>query len=214
MTAKWGCTHLHTNLKGKIKKVAGREVFVESEKEISDDDLKALRKLSRELDSGESPYYCIVSVLMLREGWDVRNVTTIVPLRPYTSKAGILPEQTLGRGLRRMVPSGQVNEVVAVIEHEAFARLYREELAQEGLPIEIVDVDKVPTTTVSIFPDTANKDAAALDIAIPSLSAVRRHCPCSDRSPRRRCARRSSRCGRCRWGKRRRGTCNTRGGTS
>ena len=69
-----------------------------------------------------------------------------------------------------MVPSGQVNEVVAVIEHEAFARLYREELAQEGLPIEIVDVDKVPTTTVSIFPDTANKDAAALDVAIPSLT--------------------------------------------
>lgn len=163
--------NLHTNLKGKIKKIAGREVFVESEKDINDEDLKALRKLSRDLDSDRSPYYCIVSVLMLREGWDVRNVTTIVPLRPYTSKAGILPEQTLGRGLRRMVPSGQVNEVVAVIEHDAFARLYREELAQEGLPIDIVDVDKMPTTTVSIFPDTANKDATALDIQIPSLSA-------------------------------------------
>ena len=82
------------------------DVFEESEKEISDEDLKALRKLSRELDSGTSPYCCIVSVLMLREGWDVRNVTTIVPLRPYNSKAGILPEQTLGRGLRRMTPTG------------------------------------------------------------------------------------------------------------
>jgi hypothetical protein len=44
--------------------------------------LKALRKLSRELDSNSSPYVCIVSVLMLREGWDVRNVTKIVP-SPY-----------------------------------------------------------------------------------------------------------------------------------
>jgi type III restriction enzyme len=57
--------NLHTNLKGKIKKIGGQEVFVESEKEISDEDLKALRKLSRELDSGTSPYFCIVSVLML-----------------------------------------------------------------------------------------------------------------------------------------------------
>lgn len=173
--------NLHTNLKGKIKKVGkgadAREVFVESDKEISDEDLKALRKLSRDLDSDESPYYCIVSVLMLREGWDVRNVTTIVPLRPYSSKANILPEQTLGRGLRRMTPPGQANEVVAVVEHEAFARLYREELAQEGLPIEIVDVGKVPATTVSIFPDTVKKDVKALDVLIPRLTAAAQTMP-------------------------------------
>ncbi len=172
--------NLHTNLKGKIKKVGkgadAREEFVESEKDISDEDLKALRKLSRELDSGSSPYFCIVSVLMLREGWDVRNVTTIVPLRAYSSKAGILPEQTLGRGLRRMTPPGQANEIVAVIEHEAFARLYRDELAQEGLPIEVVDVEKVPTTTVSIYPDP-KKDAEALAISIPRLTAANQTLP-------------------------------------
>ncbi len=173
--------NLHTNLKGRIRKVGkgadAREEFVESEKEISDEDLKALRKLSRELDSGTSPYFCIVSVLMLREGWDVKNVTTIVPLRPYSSKAGILPEQTLGRGLRRMTPCGQANEIVVVVEHEAFARLYRDELAQEGLPIGMVDVEKVPTTTVSIYPDTAKKDLKALDIAIPQLTAANRTLP-------------------------------------
>lgn len=172
--------NLHTNLKGKIRKVGkgaeAREEFVESEKDISDEDLKALRKLSRELDSGTSPYFCIVSVLMLREGWDVRNVTTIVPLRPLNSKTGILPEQTLGRGLRRMTPPGQANEIVAVVEHEAFARLYREELAQEGLPIEIVDVESVPKTTVSIYPDP-KKDAAKLDILIPRLTAASQTLP-------------------------------------
>lgn len=62
------------------------------------------------------------------------------------------------------------NEVVAVIEHEAFAKLYREELAQEGMFIEIVDRNKVPSTTVSIFPDP-KKDLDALDIAIPRLTA-------------------------------------------
>lgn len=168
--------NLHTNLKGKLKRV-GRGAnatyeFVESESEISDEDLRELRKLSRELDENTSPYRCIVSVLMLREGWDVRNVTTIVPLRPYSAPANILPEQTLGRGLRRMVPSGDVAEVVSVVEHPAFASLYRQELAQEGLPIEIVDVEHIPRTTVTIYPDGEHKDLDALDIQIPRLTSA------------------------------------------
>ncbi len=62
----------------------------------------ALRKQSNEIDTWKSPYKAIVSVLMLKEGWDVRNVTVIVGLRAYAAKSNILPEQTLGRGLRRM----------------------------------------------------------------------------------------------------------------
>jgi type III restriction enzyme len=168
--------NLHTNLKGRLRK-RGRGVtsyyeFVESEKEISDEDLKELRKLSRELDEDKSPYQCIVSVLMLREGWDVRNVTTIVPLRPLTAKSGILPEQTLGRGLRRMTPPGpdQPIETVTVVEHKSFASLYREELAQEGLPVEIVDTDKIPRTTITIYLDAENKNLAELDLEIPRLT--------------------------------------------
>jgi len=154
--------NLHTNLKGKLKKIGkgnnARYEFVESEQDISDEDLKALRQLSRELDSNASPYLCIVSVLMLREGWDVRNVTTIVPLRPLNAKSNILPEQTLGRGLRRMTPPGQANEMVTVVEHPSFVSLYQQELEQEGLPLEIVDISQVPRTPITIFPDEAHKD--------------------------------------------------------
>ncbi len=167
-------TNLHTNLKGKIKWIGGRKngypVFQESEKEISDEDLKALRELSRQIDSDQNPYACIVSVLMLREGWDVRNVTTIVPLRPYTSKANILPEQTLGRGLRRMTPPGEAAELVTVVEHPAFVSLYAQELEQEGLFIETFDVENVPKTTVTIYPDKEKKDFAKLDIVLPEVS--------------------------------------------
>ena len=167
--------NLHTNLKGKIKKqkVEGRtiEVFVEDEKAISDEDLKALRRISRDLDSNESHHTCIVSVLMLREGWDVRNVTTIVPLRPLTAQSNILPEQTLGRGLRRMTSPGQANELVTVVEHPSFINLYEQELEQEGLPITIEEVEKVPATTVTIFPDEA-KDFDKLDIVLPALTAA------------------------------------------
>jgi len=173
--------NLHTNLKGKLKK-RGRGAnayyeFQESEKEISDEDLKALRKLSRELDENTSPYLCIVSVLMLREGWDVRNVTTIVPLRPYSSPANILPEQTLGRGLRRMTPHGEAAELVTVVDHPAFASLYQQELEKEGLSVEVVDVEKVPRTTITIYPDTQNKDLDALDVLIPRLSGAHRIVP-------------------------------------
>jgi type III restriction enzyme len=42
------------------------------------EELEKLRKQSNEIDSLASPYKAIVSVLMLKEGWDVRNVTTIV----------------------------------------------------------------------------------------------------------------------------------------
>jgi len=165
--------NLHINLKGKLKKTKrwGEEYyeFVEDEKQISDEDLKQLRKLSRELDANTSPYRCIVSVLMLREGWDVRNVTTIVPLRPYSSKANILPEQTLGRGLRRMTPTGQALETVTVVEHPAFVRLYQAELEQEGTFIADMPVENIPRTTVSIFPDP-KKDWEKLKIGYPSLT--------------------------------------------
>lgn len=167
--------NLHTRLKGKVKweggKKHGHPVFVESEGDISDEDLRALRELSRQIDSDANPYTCIVSVLMLREGWDVRNVTTIVPLRPYTSKANILPEQTLGRGLRRMTPPGSAAELVTVVEHPAFVSLYQQELEQQGLFIETIDVERVPKTTVTIFPDEQNKDIRALDITLPVVSA-------------------------------------------
>lgn len=149
--------NIHTRLKGRIKTVkrGGREIkeFVESETGMKPDDLRALREMSRALDSKDSPYRCVVSVMMLREGWDVRNVTTIVPLRPYSAKAGILPEQTLGRGLRRMIPLGDVPETVTVVHHPAFRKLYEEELAQEGLDIAVLPIHKALKETVTIFVD-------------------------------------------------------------
>ncbi len=62
---------------------------------------------------------------------------------------------------------GDALELVSVIEHKAFTSLYVQELSQEGLPIEIVDVEKVPKTTVTIYPDELNKDVKSLDIKIP-----------------------------------------------
>ncbi len=166
--------NIHTRLKGKVKEVTrgGKtfKEFVENETAMKPEDLRALREMSRELDSPDSKFCCVVSVMMLREGWDVRNVTTIVPLRPYSAKSGILPEQTLGRGLRRMFPLGDTPELVTVIEHPAFRKLYEDELAQEGLDIAVLPVREVFKQTVTIFVDHEHKDVAALDIELPLVS--------------------------------------------
>ena len=97
--------------------------------EITKDDLDLARRAARDVDGPDSRIRCIVSVLMLREGWDVRNVCVIVTLRALTAANKILPEQALGRGLRRMTPPGSgFDERVVVIEHEAFRNLWSTEL--------------------------------------------------------------------------------------
>jgi type III restriction enzyme len=98
------------------------------------DELEQLRKQSNEIDSFESPFKAIVSVLMLKEGWDVRNVTTIVGLRAYAAKSNILPEQTLGRGLRKMYPGG-IEEYVSVVGTPAFMD-FVESIQAEGVVLE------------------------------------------------------------------------------
>lgn len=65
--------------------------------DIVQKDLDEARRVARDVDGPHNPVNCIVSVVMLREGWDVQGVTVIVGLRPYTAKANILPEQTVGR---------------------------------------------------------------------------------------------------------------------
>ncbi len=93
-----------------------------------------LRDLSNKIDEPDSPYKAIVSVLMLKEGWDVKNVTTIVGLRAYSSKSNILPEQTLGRGLRKMYPGG-LEEYVSVVGTDAFMD-FVESIQAEGVELE------------------------------------------------------------------------------
>ncbi|MDK6499466.1 restriction endonuclease subunit R, partial [Escherichia coli] len=60
----------------------------------SDVALEALAKV----EEPDSPIRAIVSVNMLREGWDVKNIAVIVALRRLASQT--LTEQILGRGLR------------------------------------------------------------------------------------------------------------------
>lgn len=136
------------------------------------DELEKLRKQANEIDDAASPWKAIVSVMMLKEGWDVRNVTTIVGLRAYSSKSNILPEQTLGRGLRKMYP-GNVTEYVSVVGTDAFMD-FVESIQAEGVILERKPMGKGtdPKTPLIVEVDTQNtkKDIDALDIEIPVMT--------------------------------------------
>jgi len=137
--------------------------------DIQKKELEKARLAAREVDSDQSEINAIVSVLMLREGWDVRNVCVIVGLRSYTAAARILPEQTLGRGLRRMTPPGSGwEERVVVIEHDAFRDLWDQELKQEGLRVQRRKASEIGTGAESIYVEESK--VAQFDIALPQLS--------------------------------------------
>lgn len=139
----------------------------------SREELELLRKQANEIDSWESPYRAIVSVLMLKEGWDVRNVTTIVGLRAYAAAANILPEQTLGRGLRRMYFGSDIPETVSVMGTPAFME-FVESIQSEGVTFERVPMgpgsNRKDSLVVEIDAQNAGKNIEALDIELPRLS--------------------------------------------
>lgn len=154
---------IHTKQNGEISEAASGKAAEE---------LVKLRQQANAIDDGSSPYKAVVSVMMLKEGWDVRNVTTIVGLRAYSAKSNILPEQTLGRGLRKMYP-GEVPEYVSVVGTDAFMD-FVESIQAEGVELEhgAMGEGTKGKTAIVIEVDEENpkKDIDKLDIEVPLLS--------------------------------------------
>lgn len=133
--------------------------------EITKKDLNEARKAARSIDKKTNRIRAVVSVLMLREGWDVQNVSVILGLRPFTSKARILPEQSIGRGLRLMGGVGpnyiQILELIGTNAFEEFVK----QLELEG--VGIASTKTPPAPGVHIFPV---KKKLEYDIEIPILT--------------------------------------------
>ncbi|MDR2013592.1 MAG: DEAD/DEAH box helicase family protein [Rhodanobacter sp.] len=117
--------------------------------ELGEKEWAPLRQRLFNVDRHDRPRV-IVSVLMLREGFDVNNICVIVPLR--SSQAQILLEQTIGRGLRLMWRDAEyadikhenrerINrgeeprsliDILSIVEHPAFQSFY-DDLIKDGL---------------------------------------------------------------------------------
>lgn len=139
--------------------------------EVSKKDLDIARKSAREVDNEKSPVNAIVSVLMLREGWDVQNVTVVVGLRPYTAKANILPEQTIGRGLRLMFRNqhDSYTERVDIIGNKAFMEFVEDLEKLEDLKFETFQLGKDKLKIITVQPEESKKE---FDIDIPDISPL------------------------------------------
>ena len=92
---------------------------------------EANTRLLLDVENSENPVEIVIHVNMLKEGWDVNNLYTIVPLRTAASK--ILREQMVGRGLR--LPYGARTgerdvDAVMLTAHDKFSDIIDE--AQKG----------------------------------------------------------------------------------
>ncbi len=156
---------IHTNRSGDISESGSTKKKKE--------ELEKLREAADNIDSDLSKYKAVVSVMMLREGWDVKNVSTIVGLRPYGSPARILPEQTLGRGLRKMF-GRDVKEELVVVGTPAFIE-FVESIKTEGVQLGYrkmgPNVKSQQPLIIEVDSDNANKDIDKLDIQIPILTS-------------------------------------------
>ena len=175
------CDDVAEYLQGHYPDLKGAVLVIHTKKngEISEsttgkdkEELDLLRKQANEIDGLDSPYKAIISVMVLKEGWDVRNVTTIVGLRAYSALSNILPEQTLGRGLRKMYPGG-LEEYVSVVGTNAFMD-FVESIQAEGVVLERKPMGegtqaKTPLV-VEVDKENVKKDIDALDIEIPVLT--------------------------------------------
>lgn len=84
-----------------------------------------------DVEKVDNPIEIVIHVNILKEGWDVNNLYTIVPLKTATSKT--LREQTVGRGLRLLYgkrTGEKMIDSVTITAHDKFDEIIAE--AQKG----------------------------------------------------------------------------------
>ena len=137
--------------------------------EIRKRDLEKARQVARDIDQAENRIKAIVSVMMLREGWDVRNVTVVLGLRPFTAKAEILPEQVIGRGLRLMTQvSPDRTQTLEVLGTRNLLNVLREQLEAEGVGVAATTTNPPPPIIIEPVKERLKHDIA-IPITKPSL---------------------------------------------
>jgi type III restriction enzyme len=153
--------------------------------ELGEKDWAPVRERLFNVDRHAAPRV-IVSVLMLREGFDVNNICVIVPLR--SSQAQILLEQTIGRGLRLMwreaeygdlkrenrerIAAGQepgsLLDVLSIVEHPAFQSFY-DDLLREGLAGTTGEAMDATPCTGDVMAAELREGFEAFDFGIPFI---------------------------------------------
>ncbi len=161
----------------------GKVIQVDSSRSGAAEEEMITRLLA--VESVDEPTEIVIHVNMLKEGWDVTNLYTIVPLR--AANARILIEQSIGRGLR--LPYGKRTGVSAVdrlsiVAHDRFQEIVDEannpdnplrlkqiilDAPDEDEPIESVEV---VSTLDSFFTGSRPVGSAGTDYSSPEMDDV------------------------------------------
>ncbi|HEM8866454.1 TPA: DEAD/DEAH box helicase family protein [Providencia stuartii] len=120
-------------------KYAGKVIQVDSSSK-EEETVQALLNV----ESSNEPTEIVIHVNMLKEGWDVTNLYTIVPLRAANAKT--LVEQTIGRGLR--LPYGKRTGVepvdrLSIVAHDRFEEIINEANKDDSVlrKLKFIEVD-------------------------------------------------------------------------
>lgn len=121
---------------------ADKVMEINSDQKKSEKDENIQRLLA--LESPHNKIEIVIHVNMLKEGWDVTNLYTIIPLR--ASASDTLTEQTIGRGLR--LPYGErtgIDEVdrLSIVSHDKYAAIINEANKPDSLVRKVYYIEDI-----------------------------------------------------------------------
>lgn len=120
------------------------------------------------IEENTNPIEIVLHVYKLKEGWDVNNLFTIIPLN--AAKSDILALQTIGRGLR--LPFGQITGVeevdtLDIVAHDHYREIIDDIKDNPIFKSKDLDKDDIPDTTlVEINTSFENEQLSLVDTAI------------------------------------------------
>lgn len=145
--------------KGKVIEIHSKQSGEESEENI---------RLLLSIEHTSNPVEVVLHVYKLKEGWDVNNLFTIIPLN--AAKSDILAMQTIGRGLR--LPFGEQTgnedlDSLDIVAHEHYRELVNEIKSSDIFLYRDLDKTTVePSESVGVSATVDDGQLSMLDIAI------------------------------------------------
>jgi type III restriction enzyme len=149
-------------------------IQVDSSKSGAEEEAMITRLLK--VEHTEEPTEIVIHVNMLKEGWDVTNLYTIVPLR--AANARVLIEQSIGRGLR--LPYGVRTGVTSVdrlniVAHDRFQEIV-DEAKRPGSAIQlrtvVLDIDQLAQKTATVVSQSQLASQLGFKPATPTSSTL------------------------------------------
>jgi Uncharacterized protein conserved in bacteria len=145
--------------KGKVIEIHSKQSGEESEENI---------RLLLSIEHASNPVEVVLHVYKLKEGWDVNNLFTIIPLN--AAKSDILAMQTIGRGLRLPFGEQTGNEYLDsldIVAHEHYRELVDEIKSSDIFLYRDLDKTTVePSESVGVSATVDDGQLSMLDFAI------------------------------------------------